>query len=76
MDGIAVRPFVSSIPLLLGVYYLFVSDASSRSKSVVGALLVLSLVLMFAVPTYWLWALLTQIGVGIYIAFYLTFTRQ
>jgi energy-converting hydrogenase Eha subunit G len=76
MEGITVRPFVSLIPLLLGGYYLFVSDASSRSKGVVGALLVLSFVLMFAVPTYWLWALLAQIGVGIYIAFYLTFKRQ
>ena len=76
MDGIGIRPFVYLIPLLLGAYYVFVTDASSRSKAAVGTILLVSLFAMFAVPAYWLLALLTQIAVGLYIAFYLTFKRR
>ena len=76
MESFGVRPFMYLIPLLLGAYYVFVTDASSRSKAIVGIVLLLSFLSIFAVPTYWIWALLTQIAVGLYVAFYLTFKRR
>lgn len=76
MESIAVRSAVYLIPILLGTYYIFVTDASSRSKAVVGIVLVLSFSSIFAVPAYWIWAVLTQIAVGLYVAFYLTFKRR
>jgi hypothetical protein len=76
MEGIGVRPFVYLVPLLLGGWYVFVTDASARSKIVVGVLLLLSFFWIFAVPVQWVWALLVQIGVGLYVAFYLTFKKR
>jgi len=62
MESIAeIRSYVYLIPLLLGVYYVLVTDASSRSKAAVGIVLLLSFSVIFAAPTYWLWAVLTQI---------------
>ena len=63
-------------PIFLGGYYIFVTDASLSSKLVVGSLLGLSLLVVFAVPTYWLWVLLLQIAVGIYIVFYLAWKKR
>jgi hypothetical protein len=76
MEGIGVRPFVYLIPLLLGAYYVFVTDASSRSKALVGTILLVSFLAMYAVPTFWLLAVLTQVAVGLYIAFYLALKRR
>ena len=64
------------LPMLLGGYYIFVTDASLSSKSIVAVLLVLSLIALFVVPAYWLWVLLLQVAIGIYIVFYLAWTRE
>jgi hypothetical protein len=76
MEGIPFRFAVPVLPILLGGYYVFVTDASSISKSIVTVLLVLSVATLFAMPSYWLGALLVQIAVGIYVAFYLVWKRQ
>lgn len=76
METIGVRAFGYLIPILLGVYYVLVTDASSKSKAAVGIVLLMSFLSLFAVPTYWIWALLTQIVVGLYVAFYLTFRKR
>jgi len=55
---------------LLGAYYIFATDASSSSKTIVVALLAASVVALFVKPNYWLWVLLSQVAVGIYIVFY------
>lgn len=68
--------WLALLPMLLGSYYVFVTDASSSSKSIVAIVLVLSVVALFAVPTYWLWVLLLQVAVGIYIVFYFARTRR
>ena len=59
------------MPILLSGYFIFVTDASSSSKSVVAVLLVLSLATLFAVPAHWLWPLPLQVAVGIYVVFLL-----
>lgn len=69
------RYVATLLPLLLGGYYVFITEATTRSKSVVAVLLCVSLTSMFAVPVYWVWALLLQICVGVYIAFYLALKR-
>jgi O-antigen/teichoic acid export membrane protein len=76
MEGIPFRFAVPVLPILLGGYYVFVTDASSISKSFVTVLLVLSVAMLFATPSYWLWALLVQVAVGIFVAFYLAWKRQ
>jgi O-antigen/teichoic acid export membrane protein len=76
MEGIPFRFAVPVLPILLGGYYVFVTDASSISKSFVTVLLVLSVAMLFAAPSYWLWALLMQVAVGIFVAFYLAWKRQ
>jgi hypothetical protein len=53
-----------------------VTDASSRSKALVGTILLVSFLAMYAVPTFWLLAVLTQVAVGLYIAFYLALKRR
>jgi hypothetical protein len=63
------------VPVILGGYYIFVTDASLTSKSVVGFLFAISLVVVFAAPIYWLWVLLLQVAVGVYIAFYLAWRK-
>ena len=69
------RTVSTLLPLLLGSYYVFVTEATTRSKTVVAALLCVSLTPMFAVPVYLHWALLLQISGGVYIAFYLSLKR-
>jgi len=64
------------LPMMLGGYYVFATDASSSSKLVLAGLLVLSLIALLAVPPIWLWVLLLQVAVGIYIVFYLAWTRE
>ncbi len=64
------------IPIFLSGYYIFVTDASSRSKSIIAVLLVLSFVVLFSVLSYWLMVLLLQVAIGIYIIFYLAWTRK
>jgi len=61
---------------LLGAYYIFVTDASSSSKTIVAALLTASPVALFLKPNYWLWVLLLHVAVGIYIVFYLAWKRE
>ena len=46
---------------LLGLLFLFISEASIRTKLVVGFLLAGSIFLQFAVPALWLVRLLLQI---------------
>ena len=70
------RYVATLLPLMLGGYYVFVTEATTRSKAIVAALLFVSFTSMFAVPVYWLWALLLQICVGVYITFYLALKRQ
>ena len=70
------RYVATLLPLMLGGYYVFVTEATTRSKAIVAVLLLVSFASMFVVPVYWLWALLLQIGVGVYIAFYLAWKRQ
>ena len=70
------RYVATLLPLMLGGYYIFVTEATTRSKAIVAVLLLVSFASMFVVPVYWLWALLLQIGVGLYIAFYLVGKRQ
>jgi hypothetical protein len=61
---------------LLGTYYLLVTDASSRSKRIIAALLAASFVTLFIKPNYWFWVLMSHVAVGIYIIFYLAWTRE
>ena len=70
------RYVVTLLPLMLGGYYIFVMEATTRSKAIVAVLLLVSFTSMFIVPDYWLWALLLQIGVGVYVAFLLVWKRQ
>ena len=70
------RYVATLLPLMLGGYYVFVTEATTRSKAIVAVLLLVSFTSMFIVPVYWLWALLLQIVVGVYIAFYLAWKRQ
>jgi len=63
------------IPLFLGCYYVFVTDASLNSKLVVAVLLLVSLAVLFALPSYWLWVLLLQVAVGLYVGFFLAWKR-
>ena len=76
MEGIGVRPFAYLIPLLLGAYYVLVTDASSNSKVAVSVLLLVSVFALFAAPAYWIWAVLLQVLVGMHIAFHLTFKNR
>ena len=64
------------LPMVLGCIYIFVTDASLLSKSVVAFLLVLPLIAFLAVPAIWLWVLLLQVAVGVYIVFYLARRRE
>jgi hypothetical protein len=64
------------IPVLLSIYYIFVTDVSPKSKSIVAVLLMLSLITVFVAPAHWLWVLWLQVAVGIYIAFYLIWERR
>ena len=70
------RYVATLLPLMLGGYYVFVTEATTRSKAIVAVLLLVSFTSMFIVPVYWLWALLLQIVVGVYITFYLAWKRQ
>jgi hypothetical protein len=74
--GVPKLGIFSLIPIFLSGYYIFVTDASSRSKSIIVLLLVLSFVVLFVVPGYWLLVLLLQAAIGIYIIFYLAWTRK
>jgi uncharacterized membrane protein len=68
--------WIALLPLLLGCYYIFVTEATTSSKSIIAAVLVLSLIILLAVPSYWLWILLLQTAVGIYVVFYLAWNRH
>ena len=70
------RYVANLLPLLLGGYYVFATDATTRSKAIVAVLLFVSFTSVFLVPAYWLWALLLQIVIGIYVVFYLAWKRQ
>ena len=70
------RYVATLLPLMLGGYYVFVTEATTRSKAIVAVLLLVSFTSMFVVPVYRPWALLLQIGVGVYIAFYLARKHQ
>ena len=70
------RYVATLLPLMLGGYYVFVTEATTRSKAIVAVFLLVSFISMFTVPAYWLWSLLLQIGVGVYIAFYLVWKHQ
>ncbi len=76
MDGVPFEFLVPIAPLLVGSYYVFVADASTRSKAIVALVLVLSLATVLVVPAYWLGCLLLQTAVGIYVVLYLAWTRQ
>ena len=47
--------------LLLGIYFLFVSEASSCAKWSVGVLIAGSIILQFSAPALWLARLLLQV---------------
>ena len=64
------------VAILLGAYYIFATDASSSSKTIVAALLAASLAALFVKPNYWLWVLLSHVAVGMYVIFYLAWKRQ
>ena len=76
MEGIPLRFWVSVLPLLLVGYYLFVTDATVSSKTILAVLFGVSVVVVFVFPAVWLWAFLLQVAVGIYIAYYLTLRKQ
>ena len=76
MEGIPLRFWVSVLPLLLVGYYLFVTDATVSSKTILAVLFGVSVILFFVHPAVWLWAILLQDALGIYIAFYLTLRKQ
>lgn len=70
------RLWAAVIPILLAGYYVLLTDASSGSKSIVAVLLILSIVTLFVLPSYWLWALLVQVALGIYVVLYLAWNRE
>lgn len=63
------------VALSLGAYYLFATDASSTSKTIVAALFLVSLAALFVKPNYWLWVLLSHVAMSIYIVFYLIWKK-
>lgn len=70
------RYIATLLPLLLGGYYVFVSEATARSRAIVAILFLISFAMLLVVPVYWLWALLLQIAVGLYIVFYFSRKRR
>lgn len=70
------RYVATLLPLMLGAYYVFVTEATTRSKAIVATLFIIAFTLMFAVPVYRQWALLLQLCVGVYMAFYLALKRE
>lgn len=56
------------IPIALSIYYVLATDASRKSKLIIAFLLVFTLVVLVMIPVYWLWVLLFQVVVGIYVA--------
>ena len=63
-----------AIPLL-GAHYLFLTEASPRSKTIIANLLTASFVTLFIRPNYVFGVLLSHVAVIIYIALYLAWIR-
>ena len=62
-------PFVFLIAIALAIWFLFFSEASLRSKIIVGLLFALSFVLRFT--RFAMAGFLLQIALGIFVAIYL-----
>jgi hypothetical protein len=60
-----------AVVLSLGAYYVFVTDASSYSKTIISVLLMASFAALFVIPSYWFLVLLLHTAIGIYVIFYL-----